>query len=86
MDPNEYYGVLSLVPASIAIFLAFLTRNTIFSLVMACLIGVVVSGQGLMGFPNLLKNALGNTNFSWVLLLEFFIGISIAFFLSLIHI
>ena len=80
MDPNEYYGVLSLVPASIAIFLAFLTRNTIFSLVMACLIGVVVSGQGLMGFPNLLKNALGNTNFSWVLLLEFFIGISIAFF------
>ena len=30
--------------------------------------------------PNLLKNALGNTDFSWVLLLEFFIGISIAFF------
>jgi len=47
---------------------------------MACLIGVVVSGQGLIGFPNLLKNALGNTDFSWVLLLEFFIGISIAFF------
>ena len=80
MDPNEYYGVLSLVPASVAIVLAFLTRNTIFSLVMACLIGVLVSGQGLMGFPNLLKNSLGNTDFSWVLLLEFFIGISIAFF------
>ena len=80
MDPSEYYGALSLVPASVAILLAFLTRNTVFSLVMACLIGVVVSGQGLMGFPNLLKNALGNTNFSWVLLLEFFIGISIAFF------
>lgn len=80
MDPNEYYGILSLVPASVAIVLAFLTRNTIFSLVMACLIGVLVSGQGLMGFPNLLKNSLGNTDFSWVLLLEFFIGISIAFF------
>ena len=66
MDPSEYYGALSLVPASVAILLAFLTRNTVFSLVMACLIGVVVSGQGLMGFPNLLKNALGNTNFSWV--------------------
>ena len=67
MDPSEYYGALSLVPASVAILLAFLTRNTVFSLVMACLIGVVVSGQGLMGFPNLLKNALGNTNFSCLL-------------------
>jgi Na+/H+ antiporter NhaC len=80
MEPTEYYGILSLVPAGVAILLAFLTRNTVFSLVMACLVGVLVSGQGLMGFPNLLKNSLGNTNFSWVLLLEFFIGISIAFF------
>ena len=80
MDPLENFGVISLVPASVAILLAFITRNTIFSLAMACLIGVIVSGQGLIGFPNLLKNALGNTDFSWVLLLEFFIGISIAFF------
>ncbi|MEC9415018.1 MAG: Na+/H+ antiporter NhaC family protein [Pseudomonadota bacterium] len=80
MDPIEQFGMLSLIPATVAIFLAFLTRNTIFSLAMACFIGVVVSGQGLIGFPNLLKNALGNTDFSWVLLLEFFIGISIAFF------
>mgnify|MGYP005669389413 FL=1 len=80
MDPVENFGVISLIPASVAILLAFITRNTIFSLAMACLIGVVVSGQSLIGFPNLLKNALGNTDFSWVLLLEFFIGISIAFF------
>ena len=80
MDPVENFGFISLIPASVAILLAFITRNTIFSLAMACLIGVVVSGQGLIGFPNLLKNALGNTDFSWVLLLEFFIGISIAFF------
>ena len=80
MDPIEQFGILSLIPATVAIFLAFLTRNTIFSLAMACFIGVIVSGQGLIGFPNLLKNALGNTDFSWVLLLEFFIGISIAFF------
>ena len=80
MDPVENFGVISLIPASVAILLAFITRNTIFSLAMACLIGVVISGQGFIGFPNLLKNALGNTDFSWVLLLEFFIGISIAFF------
>ena len=77
MDPLENFGVISLIPASVAILLAFITRNTIFSLAMACLIGVIVSGQGLIEFPNLLKNALGNTDFSWVLLLEFFIGISI---------
>ena len=80
MDPIENLEILSLIPASVAILLAFITRNTIFSLAVACFVGVIVSGQGLIGFPNLLKNALGNTNFSWILLLEFFIGISIAFF------
>jgi Na+/H+ antiporter NhaC len=33
-----------------------------------------------MGFPNLLKNALGTTAFSWIFLLELFIGMLIAFF------
>lgn len=80
METLDYIGPLSLVPATVAILLAFITRNTVFSLAFACLAGVVVAGQGLMGFPNLLKSALGNTDFSWILLLEIFIGISIAFF------
>lgn len=74
------FGVLSLLPASVAILLAFLTRNTVFSLAVACLVGVLAAGQGLMGFPDLLKNALGTTAFSWILLLELFIGVTIAFF------
>jgi Na+/H+ antiporter NhaC len=69
-----------LIPAAIAIVLAFITRNTVFSLATACLVGVLVAGQGLMGFPELLKNALGTTAFSWIFLLELFIGVSIAFF------
>ncbi len=73
-------GLLSLLPAGIAILLAFLTRNTIFSLAAACLIGVLVAGEGLIGFPNLLKNVLGTTAFSWIFLLEIFIGVTIAFF------
>ncbi|MGD8832678.1 MAG: Na+/H+ antiporter NhaC family protein, partial [Pseudomonadales bacterium] len=73
-------GALSLIPAAIAIVLAFVTRNTIFSLATACFAGVLVAGQGLMGFPNLLKNALGTTAFSWIFLLELFIGVTIAFF------
>lgn len=76
----ESLGVLSLLPASVAIVLAFLTRNTVFALSVACIVGVFAAGQGLMGFPNLLKNSLGTTAFSWIFLLEIFIGVSIAFF------
>jgi Na+/H+ antiporter NhaC len=80
VDQAESLGALSLLPATVAIVLAFLTRNTVFSLAVACFIGVLVSGQGLIGFPNLLKNALGTTAFSWIFLLELFIGVLIAFF------
>jgi len=80
VDQPESLGALSLLPATVAIVLAFLTRNTVFALAVACFIGVLVSGQGLMGFPNLLKNALGTTAFSWIFLLELFIGMLIAFF------
>ncbi len=80
METLDYIGPLSLVPATVAIVLAFLTRNTVFSLGVACLAGVLVAGEGLMGFPNLLTSALGNTDFSWILLLELFIGVLLAFF------
>ena len=80
MDQAESLGALSLIPATVAIVLAFLTRNTVFALAVACFMGVLVSGEGLMGFPNLLKNALGTTAFSWIFLLELFIGMLIAFF------
>ena len=80
MEASDYLGPLSLIPASVAIILAFATRNTVFSLAVACLAGVLVAGEGLLGFPALLVGALGNEGFSWILLLEFFIGMLIAFF------
>lgn len=80
METPVDLGPLSLVPASIAILLAFLTRNTVFSLAVACLAGVLVAGDNLLGFPRLLVSALGNEDFSWIFLLELFIGILIAFF------
>src|SRR5690606_14661090 len=80
VDQGESLGALSLLPATIAIVLAFVTRNTVFSLAVACFIGVLVSGKGLIGFPNLLRDALGTTAFSWIFLLELFIGMLIAFF------
>ena len=80
MDSTVDLGPLSLVPASVAILLAFLTRNTVFSLAVACLAGVLVAGDNLLGFPRLLVSALSNEDFSWIFLLELFIGILIAFF------
>jgi Na+/H+ antiporter NhaC len=80
MEAAEHLGALSLLPATTAIVLAFITRNTVFSLAVACLAGVLAMGSGLLGFPNLLKEALGTPAFSWILLLELFIGTLIAFF------
>ncbi|MFQ3198284.1 MAG: Na+/H+ antiporter NhaC [Paraglaciecola sp.] len=80
MEVTDYIGPLSLVPAGVAVILAFTTRNTVFSLAVACLVGVLVAGEGILGFPKLLVGALGTESFSWILLLEFFIGILLAFF------
>lgn len=74
------YGWLSLIPPLLAIFLAFLTREPVFSLAVACLAGVLLMGQGLLGFPELLAKSLGNRDFMWVCLIEICIGILVAFY------
>lgn len=63
-------GIISIIPAVIAIVLSFATRNTIVSLVTACIVGTLLAGQGPLGFPTLLKEGLGTTSFSWVMLLN----------------
>lgn len=73
-------GVLSLIPAVIAIVLSFATRNTVVSLMLACIVGTLMAGEGLLGFPNLLKASLGTSSFAWVMLLNTFIGVLVAFF------
>ncbi|MGD9345672.1 MAG: Na+/H+ antiporter NhaC family protein [Candidatus Aminicenantes bacterium] len=74
------YGWLSLVPPLLAILLAFLTREPVLSLAVACLAGVLLMGQGLLGFPELLARSLGNRDFMWVCLVEICIGILVAFY------
>ncbi len=74
------YGWLSLVPPILAILLAFITREPVFSLAVACLAGVLLMGQGLLGFPELLAKSLGNRDFMWVCLVEICIGILVAFY------
>lgn len=73
-------GILSIIPSLLAIVLSFATRNTVVSLALACVVGTLLAGQGLLGFPTLLKTSLGSTSFAWVMLLNAFIGIIVAFF------
>ena len=80
MAATESIGLLSIVPATIAVMLAFATRNTVFSLAVACIIGVLLLGEGLLGFPNLLVNVVGTTDFAYIFLFTLFIGVAIAFF------
>lgn len=74
------YGWLCLIPAILAVILAFITRDAIISLAIGCLVGVLLMGEGLAGFPELLMRALGTRDFIWICLIELFIGILVAFF------
>ncbi|MFQ5823386.1 MAG: Na+/H+ antiporter NhaC family protein [bacterium] len=71
---------ISVIPPLLAVFLAFITRDAIFSLAIACLAGVLLMGQGLSGFPSLITRSLGTEDFIWICLVELFIGILVAFF------
>lgn len=76
----ETMGWISLLPAIIAIVLSFATRNTIVSLLAACLVGTLVAGDGILGLPTLIKESVGTTSFAWVMLLNLYIAIIVAFF------
>ncbi len=80
MDASTTMGFISIIPPLVAIILSFWTKNTVISLTIACLIGTLMAGQGLLGLPTLLKESLGTTSFSWVMLLNTFIAIIVAYF------
>lgn len=75
------YGILSLMPALIALVLAFITRDALFSILIGVLIGILVTGQNLLfGFTSIIQSALGNADFIWVVGIEVFIGMMVALF------
>ena len=79
----DNYGILSLAPALIAVILAFITREALFSILCGVLVGLLITGQDLLfpGFyPGLIQSALGNADYIWVIGIEVFIGIMVAFF------
>jgi len=75
MEPNW----TSVIPPLLAVVLAFVTREAMVSLIVACLVGVFLLGQGPQGFPDLLTRALGNEDFIWVCSIEVAIGVLVAF-------
>jgi Na+/H+ antiporter NhaC len=75
MDPTW----TSLLPPLIAVLLAFVTRDAIISLLVACVVGVVLLGEGVQGFPDLVVRALGTPDFVWLCSVEFSIGVLVAF-------
>jgi len=75
LDPNW----TSLVPALLAVALAFALRDALVSLLIACLAGVLLMGQGLQGFPPLITRSLGNEDFIWLCGIELCIGVLVAF-------
>ena len=76
MQPNW----TSIIPPLLAVILAFITRDAIISLVIACFAGVILMGQGLAGFPALITRSLGREDLIWICMIELYIGILVAFF------
>jgi Na+/H+ antiporter NhaC len=70
---------ISIIPPLLAVVLAFVTREAVVSLTLACIAGVLLMGQGIQGFPALVTRALGNPDFIWVCGIELCIGIVVAF-------
>jgi Na+/H+ antiporter NhaC len=82
MTPEPSLGILSLAPVTLALILAFLTRNAVFSLLVGCVTGVVMAGMDpATGLAKLFQNALGNPSFIWVMMIEVAVGIMVAFYL-----
>lgn len=76
-------GILSLVPLLITLIIAFWKKDAIFALFIGCIAGVILLGMDpAFGFSALTQEALGNEDFIWVLMIQVFIGIMIAFFMK----
>ena len=81
-DGTVNYGAWAIIPAVMAVLFAFITREAIFSLLVASITGLYILGTGVWGLPGLFMKALGNADFIWVVMIEVFIGILVAFFLK----
>jgi len=75
-------GLLSLLPVVLALVLAFVTKDAVLSLIVGCVVGVVLAGYDpATGLATLFRQALGNEDFVWVMMIEVAVGVLIAFYM-----
>lgn len=83
MPEAANYGIISLVPLTVTLLLAFWKKDAILALLAGCITGVLILGMDpAFGLSALTQEALGNEDFIWVLSIQIFIGIMIAFFMK----
>ncbi|WZL73009.1 Na+/H+ antiporter NhaC family protein [Clostridiaceae bacterium 35-E11] len=83
MPEAANYGVVSIAPLTITLVVAFWKKDAIFALLLGCLSGVLILGMDpAFGLSALTQQALGNEDFIWILTIQIFIGIMIAFFMK----
>lgn len=73
-------SIISIIPVLIAIVLAFYTKDAIFPLLTACVIGVLIAGKGILGIPDAFLRTLANDGTTWIIMIEVLVGILVAFF------
>ncbi|WP_352401879.1 Na+/H+ antiporter NhaC family protein [Synergistes jonesii] len=82
MEAMATKGIFSLIPVFVTLFLAFKTKDAVFSLIVGCIIGVCLVGSDpATGMSKLFQAALGNADFIWVMMIEVAVGIMIAFYM-----
>ncbi|MFQ5706706.1 MAG: Na+/H+ antiporter NhaC family protein [bacterium] len=82
MNIEANLGVLSLLPVVLALVLAFITKDAVFSLLIGCVVGVILGGfDPATGLSRLFQQALGNGDFIWVMMIEIAVGILVAFYM-----
>ena len=75
------YGILSLAPVVIALVLSFITKDALLSILVGVIVGVVITGSDpISGLSGIFQSALGTPDFIWVLCIEVFIGVMVAYF------
>lgn len=76
----ESMGWISLIPIILAIVLALITKNTVVSLTIACIVGCFLAGKGLFGFTDLLQTSLATTDFVWASLTIVLFGVLVTYY------
>lgn len=73
-------GVVSIIPVAIAIILALVTKNTVVSLAVACIVGGFICGDGLFAFTNLIYSSLADMDHIWTMTMVILFSVMVTYF------